>query len=47
MGIATMNRPDLKWLTLENEDASRVLKQHGIIPRVCKDKFTGDPYPAI
>jgi hypothetical protein len=34
----------VKWLTLENETAERVLKQHGMVSRICKDKFTGDPY---
>lgn len=35
----------VKWMTLENETAERVLKQHGVIPRNFKDKYTGAPYP--
>jgi hypothetical protein len=36
----------VKWLTLENETGERLLKQHGLVSRICKDKYTGDPYPA-
>jgi hypothetical protein len=34
----------IKWLTLENSEGTRTLKQHGFIPKVCKERWTGDPY---
>jgi hypothetical protein len=39
-----MSEVKIKWLSLENSDASRSLKQHAFKPYVAKEQFTGDPY---
>lgn len=34
----------VKWLALENEDATRTCKQHAYIPAIRKMRYTLEPY---